>query len=261
MKTITIIGLSVISAVMLISCCPEGGKNHDEDKTNGIEQKARKYLQPMLHIGDSTTNIIEQFGLPFYQYETQSHELSMNFFFSDKNHEALAAGVGGFTAFFTRHQLTRWDPIYESINPKLESSLIKHSPVMFGSDHAVLTFHLVSQEQKNGFIYIDNPMFTKLGYINKSPDIAIQSGQYIVYDSAPKSMHTVELLLSQEDSKKLQVLTSNNVGKQMALLIGSQVVFAPYVQEPISDGRVVLELSEPADSILLRALKAARTTK
>jgi preprotein translocase subunit SecD len=63
-------------------------------------------------------------------------------------------------------------------------------------------------------------------------------------------------VLSQADGEKLKKLTSENVGKQLALLIGSQVVLAPYIREPISDGEIMLELPDSPYSILLKALKA-----
>jgi hypothetical protein len=80
--------------------------------TQQIDQKARGYLQPLLQSGDSTTNIIARFGAPFYQYETGMHEKAMYFDFPDNDHAALAAGVGGFTGFFTNNQLAHWEPIY-----------------------------------------------------------------------------------------------------------------------------------------------------
>ena len=78
-----------------------------------LEVNAKNYLQPMLHIGDSSTNVMARFGLPISQYETGMHELCMYFMFSDTNHAATLAGVGGFTGFFTNNQLSHWEPIYK----------------------------------------------------------------------------------------------------------------------------------------------------
>jgi hypothetical protein len=81
-----------------------------------IEQNARAYLQPLLHSGDSTTNIIARFGHPEYQYVTGMHEQAMYFLFPRTDHAALAAGVGGFTGFFTNSYLAHWEPIYAQLN-------------------------------------------------------------------------------------------------------------------------------------------------
>lgn len=97
-------------AIMLLSCRRE--QEQGPLTAEQIEQKARAYLQPLVQSGASTTNIIAKFGPPFYQYETGNHELAMYFHFSDHDPAALAAGVGGFTGFFTNSQLAHWDPIY-----------------------------------------------------------------------------------------------------------------------------------------------------
>lgn len=109
MRTILKFGLLAMMATLSLSC-----RQADQAPLTAvqIEQKARAYLQPLLHAGDTTTNIIAKFGAPDYQYETGTHELAMYFHFSDHDHEALASGVGGFTGFFTNSQLSHWDPIY-----------------------------------------------------------------------------------------------------------------------------------------------------
>ena len=109
MKTILIFSLLTVVATLSFSC-----RQADQAPLTSaqIEQKARAYLQPLLHSGDSTTNIIAKFGPPFYQYETGMHELAMYFDFHHTNQAALAAGVCGFTGFFTNNQLESWDPGY-----------------------------------------------------------------------------------------------------------------------------------------------------
>jgi hypothetical protein len=110
MSTIIKFSLLALMATMLLSCRRQSEQaplTADE-----IKQKARGYLQPLLQSGESTTNIIAKFGPPFYQYETGMHELAMYFHFSGHDHAALAAGVGGFTGFFTNNQLESWEPIY-----------------------------------------------------------------------------------------------------------------------------------------------------
>jgi hypothetical protein len=224
-----------------------------------MKHAARDYLQPLLHDGESSEELERTFGPPIAEYETQNKELSLTYAFSDHNQPAAAraVGVGGVTAFLVSNRLTHWDPVYETRNPAVESSSIKHSPVAFSSDHAVLAFHVASEEKREGSVYVDNSAFEKLGYIGKAPDLSVQSGQYIVYDSAHTSMHTIELVLSRGDGEKLKVLTSENIGKRLALLVASNVVLAPYVSEPISDGQMMIELPDPAYQTLIKALQAA----
>jgi len=107
MSLIIKFGLLVSLSTALVSC-----GRHREVTADGLEQRARQYLEPQLHIGDTTTNLITKFGKPLRQDETQTHELVMYFFFPDTDRAALAAGVGGFTGFFTNNVLAHWEPIY-----------------------------------------------------------------------------------------------------------------------------------------------------
>lgn len=99
----------VASAFVFNSCQPAA---KTEDKAYDFEVRANNYLRPMLSRGDSLTNIIQCFGFPVYQGETGIHELQAHFLFPANNQEALAAGVGGFTAYFVSNQLTHWAPVY-----------------------------------------------------------------------------------------------------------------------------------------------------
>jgi uncharacterized protein YceK len=76
------------------------------------EGMARAYLQPQLHMGDTTNYMIAKFGKPDRQYETGLHETALVFKFPESNHDAFASGVAGFTGFFTNSQLAHWVPIY-----------------------------------------------------------------------------------------------------------------------------------------------------
>jgi hypothetical protein len=94
----------LLMAAMLLSC-----RQH-----SAVEQSARTYLQPILHSGESTTNIIARFGAPYSHAETSVPGLTTMYFqFSDKDRVALPAGVFGFTAFVTNNQLVSWEPNYE----------------------------------------------------------------------------------------------------------------------------------------------------
>jgi hypothetical protein len=104
MSTITRISLLVLMATMLLSC----------SQHSAVEQRAQAYLQPLLHSGESTTNIIARFGTPFGQAKTSVPGLTTwSFQLPDKDRAALPAEVFGFTAFVTNSQLVSWEPIYQ----------------------------------------------------------------------------------------------------------------------------------------------------
>ena len=80
---------------------------------------AYMYLQPMVHLGESQSNLISKFGPPFNEYTTSLGQVSATFFFSDTNLSAEAHGVGGITLFFKEDRLVGWDPVYSQRGPKL----------------------------------------------------------------------------------------------------------------------------------------------
>ena len=102
-----VLNLIIFGAVILVSCHKPASKNESID--NG---QARKYLEPMLHNGDSVSNLVSKFGEPADQYKTREGKLVMSFRFSITNQEAIASHVCGVTAFFDDDKLSDWDPIY-----------------------------------------------------------------------------------------------------------------------------------------------------
>jgi hypothetical protein len=245
-----IFGISIPSLIAQSTNCAEGTSAGAKE----AERKAREYLQPLLHIGEPLTNIIARFGPPIDKSETPAKELVLYFMFRDNEEKAIAAEVGGFTGFFTNNVLTSWEPIYETWDLKCLKSTVKHPPVSFHSDKAILSFNLVSQEPKDGWIYIDDTKFPKLGYINKSPDLSVFTGQYTVYESADKSKGQISFDITPADGEKLKALTTGNVGQKMAILSGSQIVTAASINTPISTGKFQLDLPNPSFSNVVHAL-------
>jgi hypothetical protein len=56
---VTITGLLTILTTNTIPCIAQPTNSSDK-----IAQKAREYLQPLLHIGEPLTNVVERFGPP-----------------------------------------------------------------------------------------------------------------------------------------------------------------------------------------------------
>jgi hypothetical protein len=77
-----------------------------------VEQRVRTYLQPLLHSGESKTNLIAKFGSPFSESQLASPGLTAIYFkFSDKDSAALGKGAFGFFTIMTNNQLSSWYPI------------------------------------------------------------------------------------------------------------------------------------------------------
>ena len=113
-KRLAIVKMVILSFILMSSCTPNKNSPYNKEYLN-VEQKARIAIQPMLRIGESTTNIISQFGSPIDTCELNSGELRLDFVFSSRNTKLFQAnGVHGFVAWFTNNQLVRWDPIFSA---------------------------------------------------------------------------------------------------------------------------------------------------
>lgn len=242
--------VAALSLLVTTSCDKSDGGGSGAEK----RQRAHDYLQPLIPMGESVTNVIQKFGPPSQTFETPWKTLGLSFIFQD-DEKALAAGVGGFTAYFASNRLTDWAPIYATrISSTKLPPPIKHEPVSFHSEKPVIAFCLVNDKPKEGSIYIDNSEYPKLGYINKSPDLAIFSGKYTVSEYGDKSIGQVDFDLSKADGEKLRELTTGNTGKRMAIMVDSQIVMVPAIRSPISDGHVSITTSGTACSNLLQVL-------
>ena len=106
--------VNIFAVLVIMTSC--GQKQIDtpyKEKYLNAEQAAKKSLQPMLHIGESTTNLISRFGAPIDKSELKSGELTLDFAFSLKQEQFFQVkNVHGFVAWFTNNQLVRWEPIF-----------------------------------------------------------------------------------------------------------------------------------------------------
>jgi hypothetical protein len=257
--------LMVISLLpSLVSCGPRSD-NRATDHTDAmaIQKAAEDYLRPLLHAGESEANLVSRFGPPAFRSGTPTNGVCLTFYLPDGSNAEKIAAICGFEAFFVSNRLSSWLPIYVS-SPTESTQYTSKTPdrtrqLPSGPDQALLSFHLVSPEQRSGTTFVDSHKFPSLGYMSTSPDVVIRSGYYTVHTSANEpNKCEVEFLLSDEDSQKLGVLTGGNVGKRVAMLVGSNIVAAPYVASPILSGRVALELPKAEGEALFRQLEGVK---
>jgi hypothetical protein len=250
----------LLSFVLLVFTAVGIAAGDSGNNPNGVilRQKAQVYLQSLLPPGQSAEDLAKKFGPPRFKYETPNKELCAIYMFASPNPSAVlrAAHVDGFSAFLVNNRMTHWAPVYEEPRPASAGLAIKPAPPRFAFDRPRLTFHLVSSQPVAGFVFVDNSEFKKLGYINKVPDLAVRSGQFILSDAAPRSTHTIEFILAPADAQKLKGLTTGNVGKRLAVLFNGQVVSAPFVFTPLPDGHVLVDLSDSTYWSLSKFLKA-----
>jgi hypothetical protein len=248
-------GLVCCLAVLTTSCGPYPPPPRDPAEEKA-EQVARTFLQPLVLPGEAMTNITAKFGSPANQYQTRNGRLALSFFFPETNTNASAAGVGGITVFFTNNQLADWDPVYSSTTPKSEGL---RGSGLFHSEKAVMMFFVISDAPKDGWRFVDTTDFPKLGYVNLTPDLVIFSGRFLLYtdrSDPEKPPCKVDLELSEPDGETLKNLTTENIGKRIAVCAGPKIVTAPLLQTPIVNGTMMVNLNETAGFQLGRILLA-----
>jgi len=101
----------IVIACMSLALTSCGQKKSPEMPSDSPSQQARNFLQPFVHIGDSRSNLISEYGTPFIEYTTELHQISMTFMLPASNHAAHAAYAAGFTVFCTSNSVTDWLPV------------------------------------------------------------------------------------------------------------------------------------------------------
>jgi hypothetical protein len=94
---------------VLLSCTQN--QSTPEGPAESPTQQARDFLQLLVHIGDSRSNLITEFGAPFIEFTTEMHQVSITFMLPASDHAAHAAHASGFTVFCTNNSVVDWDPV------------------------------------------------------------------------------------------------------------------------------------------------------
>src|SRR5579863_1873618 len=108
--------LLVAAGGLLLLMTTACNKSNESESGAQKRQTAHDYLQALIPMGESITNVIQKFGPPSHTFETPWKTLALSFSFRDDDEKAVAAGVGGFTAYFANNRLTDWQPIYVTRN-------------------------------------------------------------------------------------------------------------------------------------------------
>ena len=120
MKNIPIVGsdpfmrnvLKVLIFTLVIILLPSCGRKKQPFTTEDeLERLGSNYLSSVMIEGESETNLIARFGQPFYEFTTETHQVSLDFWFSKTNRAAANVGVAGVTVFCASNRVVSWDPI------------------------------------------------------------------------------------------------------------------------------------------------------
>jgi hypothetical protein len=243
--TKTLLTLIVLS--IFASCRPKGADFESkkgntetiESNAQEIERKAQEYLQPLLHVGESQEDMVRRFGSPMHTMEISSNELCLDFLFSDQNHAAENAGVGGFDAFFVSNRLSHWLPIYQG--PRFGAPSTEHA--FFKSDKETFKWFVESDGLKNTLEALDSKGSTDASDLKIPPDLVFEAKVIIGNDTSQSSTNKMMLLtISDKDVSKMKSLSENNLGKRILVVCRNVVIAAPVINEPIASNQILISL-------------------
>jgi hypothetical protein len=205
-------------------------------KAHEIERKAQEYLQPLLHVGESPADLVGRFGDPVAENVISSNAVCLSFSFSDRNHAAENAGVGGVDAFFVSNRLSHWRPTYR--DPSFSASPPEH-PV-FTSDKETFKLFVEADSLKNSLEALDSKGSADANDLKTPPDLVFEAKVIVGNDASPtKTNKTMFLTINDQDIPKMKSLTQNNIGKRMLIVCRGEVIAAPVINMAIDSNKLL----------------------
>jgi len=211
-----------------------------------IVASSKAEIEKLLQLGMGTNEVVARIGRPAEEFAgvALNWEYAVTPFALDERGETMIVGV---TLFFTNGFLAGWDFgfLVKNPNPMSRSNAgeeVIHS-VVNGSFS--ISYYLVYDSAVEGGRYVDTPEFPKLGFIAENPDLVVArfrdevvTEQLATNGAGDEAVWEFCFSLYPEDTSRFRDLTEKNLGGRLAIVIAEKIVAAPYVVEPIRDGRV-----------------------
>jgi hypothetical protein len=208
-----------------------------DSKAHEIERKAQEYLQPLLHVGESSTGLVARFGDPVAQHVISSNEVCLSFSFSYRNQAAENAGVGGVDAFFVSNRLSHWRPIYRG--PRISTSPPKNP--FFTSDKETFKLFVETDSLTNSLEALDSKGSADASDLKIPPDLEFEAKVIVGIDTnQTKANKTMFLTINDQDIPKMKSLTQNNIGKRMLIVCRGEVIAAPVINMAIDSNEFMV---------------------
>jgi preprotein translocase subunit SecD len=123
-------------------------------------------------------------------------------------------------------------------------------------------FRLAEDKPARGTQAMTIPGTNETVRVHKTP---VLDAKDVASAAARKSLwmdrgYSIAITLTPDGARKLEKVTTDNVGKRLAILVAGKLVSAPIIREPILDGSAVIEggnISEQEASILTAKINAA----
>jgi len=230
--------ITAFAAAALAGCSPQqSGK--------GFPSEAA--LEQLVHPGMRYSELVKAVGKPSFE-DAQNELKVLTYIAPVSNVPPRRDGWAGFEVVLRDEKVLKWMPILAGVpggsaqppSPSAETSVVARE------EKIPLKVFVVSDGQVADGRQIEIPLAGQIGQISKMPQMIITNLVSLEPLGEPSNPGFV-IQLQASDAKALEKLTSENVGKHLALVFGSRIVAAPLVTQPLSTGKIILS-SLPKDA-------------
>jgi hypothetical protein len=256
-KISCILCVACISVCWLVGCSRrDKAAEHVPNDTGHPAQQAirstddvRRLLIPTLE----TTKIVEVLGEPCWKEDLGNGQQVWHFSLPPFPADDAMQGssVVGVAVAITNGRVASWGCIYVS---SANEAVSRERTVLAGNkgeaDSPTLQFFLVSSDPINDGRFIDTERFPKLGFVARTPTLAIRRlkevtlEERVLSQGRSRTNWSFGIFLAEEDGAKLKAITATNVSKKLLIMLGDEPVSAPTIRAPLENGRVMIECDD-----------------
>jgi len=250
-------GLVLLCGAGLVSCRQQQTPRDSQHRhTNAISRLALKStadVRRLLVAGMSTNQITSLIGEPDWALELERGSVLWHYAVSPFPASDEMAGT-----YVTRVGLTITNGYLAFVGfsyAELQVPPPEHAlpPALPHSESPSLKFFVVSKEPIPGGKYIDSGLFPRLGFVAPTPTLAIVALKEVTWteetvatpEGRSQTNWTFRISLQPEDAPRLKAMTTDNLSKQMLMVVGEVSVSAPIIRDPVEEGIMEFKCRDP----------------
>jgi hypothetical protein len=213
-------------------------------------------LAKTMRKGMSKQELEKIFGKPLREEVHTNGMVNLLYFWPvPSSPKASADSIGGVSVQLSNGLSVSWDPIHARIDPAVG---VSGGNTNSYSTDVRIAFYVVSDESGSGRTFVNTLKLPNLGYVDRSPGLQVEHLQAITVEVFPtirsdtgsvlsedasQSKARLSVVLMPRDAKRLEVLTDENVGKRMLIMLDGEPLAAPLLMQAIRTGE--LQISFP----------------
>ena len=264
-ETLRIVWVAYTLASLLVGC---GRKNEATDTLpNDASHHARHAIQStadlrrLLIPSLGTNEIIRSLGEPRWQEDLGKGQrvwhYSLPAFPAD---DAMQGSyVTGVAVGITNGHLSNWGCSYAgSANDGVSHEQAVLARGKGQADSPAIQLFVVRSDAIDDGRFIDTERFPRLGYIARSPIMAIRRLKDVTLDERvhsegqSRTNWSFGIFLTHEDGAQLKIMTATNISTKLLIMVGKEPISAPTITAPLETGSLVIECQ---DRLLMESVK------